>query len=146
MTPRLTAYLCFSTLAVVLALASACQPPRPPAPIRAAPANLIKSAPPSATSCSRSDPACGRTGTAYRDEGGEERWSCEIPCGAARTCPSSMACFDWDDGPENVCLPYSASGLTLSRPTHAQREHAEIALYHALGDLPEPSWLTHRFC
>ena len=25
-------------------------------------------------------------------------------------------------------------------------EHAEIALYHALGDLPEPSWLTHRFC
>ncbi len=25
-------------------------------------------------------------------------------------------------------------------------EHAEIALYHALGGLPEPSWLTHRFC
>lgn len=25
-------------------------------------------------------------------------------------------------------------------------EHAEIALYHALGDLPEPSWLAHRFC
>lgn len=25
-------------------------------------------------------------------------------------------------------------------------EHAEIALYHALGDLPEPLWLTHRFC
>lgn len=25
-------------------------------------------------------------------------------------------------------------------------EHAEIALYHALADLPEPSWLTHRFC
>ena len=25
-------------------------------------------------------------------------------------------------------------------------EHAEIALYHALGDLPEPPWLTHRFC
>jgi transposase len=25
-------------------------------------------------------------------------------------------------------------------------EHAEIALYHALGDLPEPRWLTHRFC
>jgi transposase len=25
-------------------------------------------------------------------------------------------------------------------------EHAEIALYHALGDLPEPSWLTHKFC
>jgi len=25
-------------------------------------------------------------------------------------------------------------------------EHAEIALYHALGDLPEPTWLTHRFC
>ena len=25
-------------------------------------------------------------------------------------------------------------------------EHAEIALYHALGDLPEPDWLTHRFC
>lgn len=24
-------------------------------------------------------------------------------------------------------------------------EHAEIALYHALGDLPEPPWLTHRF-
>lgn len=24
-------------------------------------------------------------------------------------------------------------------------EHAEIALYHALGELPEPSWLTHRF-
>ena len=24
-------------------------------------------------------------------------------------------------------------------------EHAEIALYHALGDLPEPDWLTHRF-
>jgi transposase len=24
--------------------------------------------------------------------------------------------------------------------------HAEIALYHALGGLPEPSWLTHRFC
>jgi transposase len=25
-------------------------------------------------------------------------------------------------------------------------EHAEIALYHALGNLPEPDWLTHRFC
>ena len=25
-------------------------------------------------------------------------------------------------------------------------EHAEIALYHALGDLPEPDWLAHRFC
>lgn len=24
-------------------------------------------------------------------------------------------------------------------------EHAEIALYHALGNLPEPDWLTHRF-
>ena len=24
-------------------------------------------------------------------------------------------------------------------------EHAEIALYHALADLPEPDWLTHRF-
>ena len=24
-------------------------------------------------------------------------------------------------------------------------EHAEIALYHALGDLPEPPWLTHSF-
>lgn len=24
-------------------------------------------------------------------------------------------------------------------------EHAEIALYHGLGDLPEPTWLTHRF-
>jgi len=25
-------------------------------------------------------------------------------------------------------------------------QHAEIALYHALGDLPTPRWLTHRFC
>lgn len=25
-------------------------------------------------------------------------------------------------------------------------KHAEIALYHALGALPEPPWLTHRFC
>jgi transposase len=25
-------------------------------------------------------------------------------------------------------------------------EHTEIALYHALGNLPEPDWLTHRFC
>ena len=25
-------------------------------------------------------------------------------------------------------------------------EHAEIALYHALGELPEPDWLAHRFC
>jgi transposase len=25
-------------------------------------------------------------------------------------------------------------------------EHAKIALYHALGALPEPPWLTHRFC
>jgi transposase len=25
-------------------------------------------------------------------------------------------------------------------------EHAEIALYHALGNLPEPDWITHRFC
>jgi transposase len=24
-------------------------------------------------------------------------------------------------------------------------EHAEIALYHALGNLPEPDWLTHKF-
>ncbi len=24
--------------------------------------------------------------------------------------------------------------------------HAEIALYHALGELPEPDWLAHRFC
>ena len=25
-------------------------------------------------------------------------------------------------------------------------EHAEIALHHALGGLPEPPWLAHRFC
>lgn len=25
-------------------------------------------------------------------------------------------------------------------------DHAKIALYHALGNLPEPEWLTHRFC
>lgn len=25
-------------------------------------------------------------------------------------------------------------------------KHAEIALYHALGELPEPPWLIHRFC
>jgi transposase len=25
-------------------------------------------------------------------------------------------------------------------------EHAQIALYHALADLPEPDWLAHRFC
>jgi transposase len=25
-------------------------------------------------------------------------------------------------------------------------EHARIALYHALGDLPVPPWLAHRFC
>ena len=25
-------------------------------------------------------------------------------------------------------------------------EHTEIALYHALGNLPEPPWLTHGFC
>ena len=25
-------------------------------------------------------------------------------------------------------------------------EHAEIALYHGLGELPEPPWLTHKFC
>ena len=25
-------------------------------------------------------------------------------------------------------------------------EHAEIAMYHALGNLPEPDWLTHKFC
>lgn len=25
-------------------------------------------------------------------------------------------------------------------------EHAEIALYHALGELPQPPWLTHEFC
>jgi transposase len=25
-------------------------------------------------------------------------------------------------------------------------EHAEIALYHALAELPEPDWLAHRFC
>ena len=25
-------------------------------------------------------------------------------------------------------------------------EHAETALYHAMGNLPEPPWLTHRFC
>jgi transposase len=24
-------------------------------------------------------------------------------------------------------------------------EHAQIALYHALGDLPQPDWLTHKF-
>ena len=24
-------------------------------------------------------------------------------------------------------------------------DHAEIALYHRLGNLPEPDWLTHRF-
>jgi transposase len=24
-------------------------------------------------------------------------------------------------------------------------EHAEIALYHDLGNLPEPDWLTHKF-
>ena len=25
-------------------------------------------------------------------------------------------------------------------------EHAEIAMYHALGNLPEPDWLAHKFC
>jgi transposase len=25
-------------------------------------------------------------------------------------------------------------------------DYVEIALYHALGDLPTPPWLTHRFC
>jgi len=25
-------------------------------------------------------------------------------------------------------------------------DHAEIALYHALGELPEPDWLAHKFC
>jgi len=25
-------------------------------------------------------------------------------------------------------------------------QHAEIALYHALGELPVPDWLAHRFC
>ena len=25
-------------------------------------------------------------------------------------------------------------------------EHAQIALFHALGELPEPDWLAHRFC
>jgi transposase len=25
-------------------------------------------------------------------------------------------------------------------------EHAEIALYHALGELPEPDWLAYGFC
>ena len=25
-------------------------------------------------------------------------------------------------------------------------EHLEVALYHALGNLPEPPWLTHKFC
>jgi transposase len=25
-------------------------------------------------------------------------------------------------------------------------EHARIALFHALGQLPEPAWLAHRFC
>jgi hypothetical protein len=25
-------------------------------------------------------------------------------------------------------------------------EHAEIALYHALGQLPAPDWLAHKFC
>jgi transposase len=24
-------------------------------------------------------------------------------------------------------------------------DHAEIALFHRLGKLPEPPWLTHRF-
>jgi transposase len=24
-------------------------------------------------------------------------------------------------------------------------EHAEIALFHRLGSLPEPTWFTHRF-
>jgi transposase len=24
-------------------------------------------------------------------------------------------------------------------------DHAEIALYHRLGNLPEPAWLTHKF-
>jgi hypothetical protein len=24
--------------------------------------------------------------------------------------------------------------------------HAEIALYHALGNLPKPRWLTHKSC
>jgi hypothetical protein len=24
-------------------------------------------------------------------------------------------------------------------------DHAETALYHRLGNLPEPDWLTHKF-
>ena len=41
-----------------------------------------------------------------------------------------------------------AASAATPRDTYGFRtyEHAEIALYHALGDLPEPDWLTHRFC
>lgn len=56
--------------------------------------------------CAQSEPACpsGTTCIAYGSWGREER-ACDVPCGAARECPTGLACTSYDDGPENVCRP-----------------------------------------
>jgi hypothetical protein len=109
MTPRPATYLSLSAFVIVLAPAPACQRSRPPAPTSAAPAGPIKEAPPG---CSGPDSTCpeGQRCIAYHGYSGQQQWSCDIPCGAARSCPAGMACFDYDDGPENVCRPYRAPG------------------------------------
>ncbi|OJY24599.1 MAG: hypothetical protein BGO98_17005 [Myxococcales bacterium 68-20] len=35
--------------------------------------------------------------------------------------------------------------ILAARTSYENYETSAIALYHALSDLPEPSWLTHRF-
>lgn len=87
-----------------LALASACNPARPPPdPSRAAAAT---SSPPTAA-CAARDRVCpaGQSCIAFRNYSGQAEHRCDVPCGEERSCPQGYACTDYDDGPESVCRP-----------------------------------------
>jgi hypothetical protein len=61
--------------------------------------------------------------------------------GAAQLIPRSGPVRGWRHrGIQQHGSNYYAEGLRFQT-----YEHAEIALYHGLGNLPEPDWLTHKF-
>lgn len=50
--------------------------------------------------------------------------------------------------PQGAVEGFNNKARVTTRKAYGFRDydHARIALYHALGALPEPPWLTHRFC
>jgi transposase len=59
-----------------------------------------------------------------------------------RTAKSFEGFFDMLGEERTKLIAFVASDIWKAFRTY---EHADIALYHALGHLPEPDWLTHRF-